>query len=135
MKVLILTALSTIFSYRLLLIRMIRVALMRWTKTIPCPCGFTPKVRRNRIFLPIRRFIREPCQQRRQSIGLMLVPSSTGAGTDLVFFDGSHNSTDSLALIESGIALRNWHHLAMTFDAANAELAFYIDGSPEAVRR
>ena len=63
-------------------------------------------------------------------LGLMLVPSSTGAGTDLVFFDGSHNSTDSLALIESGIALRNWHHLAMTFDAANAELAFYIDGSP-----
>ncbi len=63
-------------------------------------------------------------------MGLMLVPSSTGAGTDLVFFDGAHNSTDSLALIDSSIALRNWHHLAMTFDAAAAELSFYIDGSP-----
>ena len=31
-------------------------------------------------------------------LGLMLVPSSTGAGTDLVFFDGSHNSTDSLPI-------------------------------------
>ena len=63
-------------------------------------------------------------------MGLMLVPSASGVGTDLVFFDGEHNSTSSLALIESGIALRNWHHLAMTFDAATAELAFYIDGSP-----
>ena len=63
-------------------------------------------------------------------MGLMLVPNAGGIGTNLVFFDGAHQSTESLALIESGIALRTWHHLAMTFDATASELAFYVDGSP-----